>query len=90
MTRSIHEGFLLGSRLVGSETTWDNPSDDKRYLISEPSGVASPSGHQYWEWALMSPVKKVAKGCSVLIFAYKFLLWEKGLKIRRVMIIGRI
>ena len=37
MTRSIHEGFLLGSKLVGSETTWDNPS--------EPSGVVSPLGY---------------------------------------------
>ena len=38
MTRSIHEGFLLGSKLVGSQMTWDNPRDDNRCSISVPSG----------------------------------------------------
>ena len=80
ITRSIQEGFLLGSKLVGSEIAWDNPNEDKIISISEPSVVVSPSGHQYLEWALKSPVKNAAKGFSTLIFAYKLLKSDKKLE----------
>ena len=53
-----------------------NPNDDKSSSISEP-GVVSPSGHQYLEWALKSPVKNTAKGFSALILAYKLLKFDK-------------
>ena len=58
MIRSAHEGFLLGSKLVCSEMIWDRPSEVNRFSISKPVIVVFPSGHQKWEWALKSPVKK--------------------------------
>ena len=76
MTRSIHEGFLFASKFGGSEITWDRPRD-VRCSISVPSGVDSPPGHKNWKWALRSPVKKVVKGISALIFACKPLTFDK-------------
>ena len=77
ITRSIQGFFLLGSKFVGSEITWDKPTVVSSCSISLPSGVESPSGHQNLEWALKSPVKNVVKGFSNLIFACKLLKLDK-------------
>ena len=73
MIRSMQEGFLFGLKFVGSEINCDRPSRDKRFSISLPSMVVSPSGHQICEWPLKSPVKKVANGFSFLILEYRLL-----------------
>ena len=39
--RSIHDGFLLGLKLVGSEMIWGRPSEVKRFSISVPSGFVT-------------------------------------------------
>ena len=74
MTRS---GFLFGSKFVCSEITCDRPRDVRRCSISVPSGVEFPPDYQNCEWALKSPVRKVVKGFSALIFACKFLKFDK-------------
>ena len=56
----------------GSELTWDKPSLVKSTSSVTPSGIVSPFGHQNCECVLKSPVKKVAKGFSALIFKYGF------------------
>ena len=61
MMRSIHEGFLWGSTLVGSEISCENPSRDNKSSISLPSGIESPPGHQ----ALKSPVKNEMMDCRI-------------------------
>ena len=55
--RSIHEGFLPGSKLVGSEMTWDKPKEVNISSSSLPSGVSSPSGHRRRDLPLKSPAK---------------------------------
>ena len=55
----------------------DRPSEVRRFSISIPSGVVSPSGHQNCECALKLPVKKVAEGFSAWIFECKFLKFDK-------------
>ena len=77
MIRSIEEGFLLGSKFVGSEMICDRPSEVRRFSISISSGVVSPSGHHNCECALKSPVKKVAEGFSAWISECKFLKFDK-------------
>ena len=75
--RSMHEGFLWGSKFVGSVITWDKPRLVKSSSIITPSGVVSPLGHQNCEYALKSPAKKVAKGFSALMFKYRFSKFDK-------------
>ena len=62
--RSIHEGFLPGSKFVGSEITWVRFKEVNRFSISVPSRFISPSGHQSCECALKYPVENVARGFS--------------------------
>ena len=52
------EGFLFGSKSVGSEMSLERSNELKRFSISLPSAVVSPSGHQNSECPLKSPVKK--------------------------------
>ena len=76
-SRSIHEGFLLGSKFVGSDIIWNNPSFVKSSSITVPSWVVSPPGHHNCECPLKSPVKNIARGFSALIFEYRFSKFNK-------------
>ena len=44
MIRSMQDGFLWGSKFVGSEMSWNRPIEVKSSSSSVPSGVVSPSG----------------------------------------------
>ena len=61
MTKSIQEGYLFGSKFVGSEI----------------SLYPLPSGHQNCEWSLKSPAKKYAYEFSFSILEYKFVKFDK-------------
>ena len=80
MTRSIEEGFLFGSKFVGSEISRERLSELRRFSIFLPSGVVSPSGHQNWECPLKSPVKNDAYGFSFLILEYKLVKFDRKSK----------
>ena len=60
----MQEGFLDGVKFVGSDITCTRFSEANKSTSSLPSGEVSPSGHHSCEWALKSPVKKVAYGFS--------------------------
>ena len=50
--RSMHDGFLPGSKLVGSEIIWVKFKEKNKSSISLHSGLESPPGHQCWECSL--------------------------------------
>ena len=66
--RSMHDGLLFGVKCVGSDMICERFNELRVSSIAFPSGLVSPPGHHAWEWPLKSPVKKIAKGFSALIF----------------------
>ena len=60
ITKSIQEGDLFSSKLVGSLISWLKSSMFKRLSSAKPSALVSPLGHQLRECALKSPTKKLA------------------------------
>ena len=60
MARSIQEGFLFGSKCVGSELSRERLNELRRFSNSLPSAVVSPSGHQNCAFPLTSEVKNGA------------------------------
>ena len=62
--KSIDEGFLWGSKFVGSWIKWLSPNRDVNCPISLLSAMISPSFYHNSEWPLKSPEINIQYGFS--------------------------